>query len=367
MSITPELYDFIVRVVEDKVRDIRVTREEFDRLRKDMDEHFRRLEDAVAGLAEAQRRTEEGLKSLAEAQHRTEERLNALAEAQKRTEEELKILAEAQRRTEERLNTLAEAQKRTEEELKALAEAQRMTEVRLNALAEAQKRTEERLNELAEAQKRTEERVKALAEAQYRTEERLSALAEAQKRTEERLDALAEAQKMTEERLTALAEAQKRTEERLSALAEAQRRTEEAIIKLTISLDALRVEVSRLGETIGFGLEDIARVVLPGWIYARLGIRVGDLRREFIEVDGREVEVNLYGEGELKGEKIIIVGEVKSRIYGSDVKEFYDNIYVPIARMAGAKVIGILFGYLIHPSARKISEELGLHVVASYE
>ncbi|MEM3815346.1 MAG: hypothetical protein QW341_00705 [Candidatus Bathyarchaeia archaeon] len=325
MSITPELYDFVVKVVEDKVRDIRVTREEFDRLRKDMDEHFRRLGDAVAGLAEAQ----------------------------KRTEEELKILAEAQRRTEERLNTLAEAQKRTEEELKALAEAQRMIEVRLNALAEAQKRTEER--------------VKALAEAQYRTEERLSALAEAQKRTEERLDALAEAQKMTEERLSALAEAQKRTEERLNALAEAQRRTEEAIMRLTVSLDALRVEVGRLSETVGFGLEDIARAVLPGWIYARLGVRVGDLRREFIDVDGREVEVNLYGEGELKGEKVIVVGEVKSRIYGSDVKEFYDNIYVPIARMAGTKVIGILFGYLIHPSAKKISEELGLYVVASYE
>ncbi|MEM3955730.1 MAG: hypothetical protein QW424_03140 [Candidatus Bathyarchaeia archaeon] len=283
MSITPELYDFIVKVVEDKVRDIRVTREEFDRLRKDMDEHFRRLEDAVAGLTEAQRRTEEGLKSL--------------AEAQKRTEEELKALAETQRRTEERLNALAEAQKRTEDELKALAEAQRMTEARLSALAEAQKRTEERLNDLAEAQKRTEE----------------------------------------------------------------------AIMKLIISLDALRVEVGRLSETVGFGLEDIARVVLPGWVYARLGIRVSDLRREFIEVDGREVEVNLYGEGELKGEKIIIVGEVKSRIYGSDVKEFYDNIYVPIARMAEAKVIGILFGYLIHPSAKKLSEELGLHVVVSYE
>lgn len=241
MSITPELYDFVVKVVEDKVRDIRVTREEFNRLRKDMDEHFRRLEDAVTKLAEAQ----------------------------KRTEEELKILAEAQRRTEERLNTLAEAQKRTEE--------------------------------------------------------------------------------------------------RLNALAEAQRRTEEAIMRLTVSLDALRVEVSRLSETVGFGLEDIARVVLPGWIYARLGVRVGDLRREFIDVDGREVEVNLYGEGELKGEKVIVVGEVKSRIYGSDVKEFYDNIYVPIARREKVRIVGILFGYLIHPSAKKISEELGLHVVASYE
>jgi len=30
MSITPELYEFIVKVVEDKVRDIRVAREEFE-------------------------------------------------------------------------------------------------------------------------------------------------------------------------------------------------------------------------------------------------------------------------------------------------------------------------------------------------
>ncbi|MEM2614937.1 MAG: hypothetical protein QXO15_12060, partial [Nitrososphaerota archaeon] len=106
MSITPELYDFVVKVVEDKVRDIRVTREEFNRLRKDMDEHFRRLEDAVTKLAEAQKRTEEELKILAEAQRRTEERLNTLAEAQKRTEERLNALAEAQRRTEEAIMRL---------------------------------------------------------------------------------------------------------------------------------------------------------------------------------------------------------------------------------------------------------------------
>ncbi|MEM2197422.1 MAG: hypothetical protein QW290_10110 [Sulfolobales archaeon] len=311
MSITPEIYDFVAKIVEDKVKDIKVSREEFEHLRRDMNEHFRKLEDAVARLAEAQLRTEEGLKSLAEAQRRTEERLNALAEAQQRTEERVKALAEAQHRTEEELKTLAEAQKRTEE--------------------------------------------------------RLSDLAEAQKRTEERVNALAEAQKRTEERLNALAEAQRMTEERLNSLAEAQKRTEEAIIKLTTSLDALRVEVGRLSETVGFGLEDIARVVLPRWIYASLGIKVDGLRREFVEVDGREIEINLYGEGELRGEKVIVVGEVKSRIFGSEVRVFYDNIYAPIAGKEKAKVVGVLFGYLIHPSAKKLSEELGLYVVASYE
>jgi len=34
MGITAELYEFIVRVVEDKIREIRVTREEFDKREK---------------------------------------------------------------------------------------------------------------------------------------------------------------------------------------------------------------------------------------------------------------------------------------------------------------------------------------------
>ena len=31
-TLTPELYDVIVRIVDDKVKDIKVTREEFDKL-----------------------------------------------------------------------------------------------------------------------------------------------------------------------------------------------------------------------------------------------------------------------------------------------------------------------------------------------
>ena len=32
----------------------------------------------------------------------------------------------------------------------------------------------------------------------------------------------------------------------------------------------------------------------------------------------------------------------------------------------GVRVVGVLFGYLVHPSARRRARELGLHVVASY-
>ncbi len=150
-GLTAEIYRAVVALVDDRMAEIRVVREDFDRLTA-----------TVQALAEAQRRTEERLERL-------EATVQALAEAQKRTEERVNELAEAQKRTGERVNELAEAQRRTEERLERL-------EATVQALAEAQKRTEERVNELAEAQRRTEERVNELAEAQRRTEEQVQAL-----------------------------------------------------------------------------------------------------------------------------------------------------------------------------------------------
>ena len=249
MEISRDLYEFIIKIVDDRVRDIRVTREEFDR-----------LSSIVRELAEAQRRTEE----------------------------------------------------------------------RVNELAEAQKRTEERLNELAEAQKRTEERLNILAE-----------------------------------RVDKLAEAQRRTEERLNALAEAQRRNEIMFSRLMQAIDLLRREVGRLSETYGFGLEDIARVVLPGWIYRHLNLEV-ELERRMIKVNGRRIELDLYGETVKNGERIYVIGEVKSRIYKTDVNRFYTKKYKPLHRTLDGTIIGILFGYIIYPEASERAKELGLYTVASY-
>ncbi len=291
--INAELYEFIVKIVEDKTRDIRVAREEYDRL--------------VAAI-----------KELATAQRRTEERLNRLAEAQQRTEERLEQLAK-------RVDQLAEAQRRTEERLKQLAE-------QVSQLAEAQRRTEERLEQLAE-------RVDQLATAQRRTEERLNRLAEAQQRTEERLEQLAK---------------------RVDQLAE-------AVGKLTAAVHSLRNEMGRLSDTIGFGLEDIGRVVLPGWLHRHLGIEVEELRREFLTLDGEEIEVNLYGEGLRDGQPVIVVGEAKSRIHGEDVQRFHRRTVQKLRKTHGDKIVALLFGYLIHPSAREKARQLGIHVIASYE
>ncbi|MCK4736734.1 MAG: hypothetical protein KAT65_30040 [Methanophagales archaeon] len=95
-AITPELYNTIVTIVDDRTKDIRVSREDFNELRS-----------IVTDLASAQR-------ELAHAQAKTEERVGRLEDAVER-------LAQAQARTEVRVEELAEAQRSTEEALKELA------------------------------------------------------------------------------------------------------------------------------------------------------------------------------------------------------------------------------------------------------
>ena len=252
----------------------------------------------------------------------------------------------------------------------------------INELVEAQKRTEQRVEELAEAQKRTEE-------AQQRTEERLSRLekavvelAEAQKRTEQRLEELAEAQKRTEE-------AQQRTEERLSRLenavaelAEAQKRTEDAVDKLMAAhtllsqkVENLAVAVGSLSETIGFGLEDVAKLMLPPYLERHYGIHLEgepaeELGRQFFNVEGKYVvEVNLYGEGYRDGNRVIVLGECKSRIGGGAVQHFVEMVaekVEPLVRSKG-EVWRVMFGFYIHPSAWEVAKKHNVILVASYQ
>ncbi len=176
----------------------------------------------------------------------------------------------------------------------------------------------------------------------------------------QRVEQLAEAQRRTEERLDQLAQ-------RVEQLAEAQRRTEERLDKLAEAVGVLNKSISSLGETIGFGLEDIARVVLPGWLHRHLGVEMGELERRFLRIGGREYEVNLYGEGSVGGRRVVIIAEAKSRIHASDVERFNELLSGARESMDGAEVIGVVFGYVIYPDAKERADRLGIHAVASYE
>ncbi len=68
-----------------------------------------------------------------------------------------------------------------------------------------------------------------------------------------------------------LAEAQKETDKSLQELALAQARTEN-------ELRYLARQVGVISDTLGFGLEDIAKVVLPGYLERHLSVRVDKLK-----------------------------------------------------------------------------------------
>ncbi|MEA1963811.1 MAG: hypothetical protein U9O41_01590, partial [Candidatus Aerophobetes bacterium] len=162
------------------------------------------------------------------------------------------------------------------------------------------------------------------------------------------------------------AQAQARTEERMGRLEEAVERLAQAQAKTERSVGNLAKEVGRLSATIGFGLEDIGRVVLPGYLERHYSIYVSELDRKFFRIDKTDIEINLYGEGRKNGKKVVILGEVKSRIYEGEVKKFLQQISAIIPQIEH-ETLKIMFGYLIHPTAVELARKEGVILVASYQ
>ncbi|MHA1232342.1 MAG: hypothetical protein ACTSRP_15460, partial [Candidatus Helarchaeota archaeon] len=186
------------------------------------------------------------------------------------------------------------------------------------------------------------------------------------KRTEQRLNELAEAQKRTEQRLNELAEAQKRTEQRLNELAEAQKRTEDSLNNLAKTVKNLSISVGKLGDIIGYGLEDIARLMLPTWLNKHENIEIEELTPTFIQIEDKEFEINLAGFGKRNGEDVLVIGECKSRIYSNDVKKFSQIIEKVKEKYPDKEIIPFLFGYLLHPQAQIDAKINNIRLIATY-
>ncbi len=163
-----------------------------------------------------------------------------------------------------------------------------------------------------------------------------------------------------------LAHAQAKTEERVGGLEDAVERLAQAQAKTEEALKELAMQVGKLSDNIGFSLEDVAKVVLPGYLERHLHIYVDDLDRRFFFVDGKEVEINLYGVGKKDGKEITILGEVKSRIYEREVNKFIRDVATVLPVIKG-EVLKVMFGYLVHPYAAKRGEAEDIILVASYQ
>ena len=196
---------------------------------------------------------------------------------------------------------------------------------------------------LAELQAATDQQVARLVEAQTATDQRLA-------RVEEAVTQLTHAQTRTEERLGTL-------EEAVAQLARAQTTTQDALVRLAH-------QVGQLSDAVGFTLEQLARELAPAYLAERYGIRVASLERRFFTVDGEEVEVDLFGEGTRGAEKVVVLGEVRSRIYGRDVEALARRIRRLAPQLPGTPV-GTLFGFVVHPSAREAADRTGILVIAT--
>ncbi len=156
-----------------------------------------------------------------------------------------------------------------------------------------------------------------------------------------------------------LAQAQVRTEKRVEELAKAQKRTE-------IQVQNLARNVGKLSDNVGFGLEDIAHVVLPGYLERNLNIQVKAFSRKFFNVNHYEVEINLYAVGKKSGKRITVLGEYESRIYRREVNTFIRQAE-KVRDLLKGNIQLVMFGYWIHPSATGLAEEENVHLVASYQ
>ncbi|MDZ7363434.1 MAG: hypothetical protein ONB46_22350 [candidate division KSB1 bacterium] len=90
LKITPSLKQEIIKIIDARIKDAHVTREDFSELKGIVKD----IGIKVGELAEAQKRTELRVEELAQAQKQTELRVEELAQAQKRTEVQVQKLAE---------------------------------------------------------------------------------------------------------------------------------------------------------------------------------------------------------------------------------------------------------------------------------
>jgi predicted RNase H-like nuclease (RuvC/YqgF family) len=144
------------------------------------------------------------------------------------------------------------------------------------------------------------------------------------------LGSLAEAQRRTEEKIESLAEAQKRTEAKLEALIDTVHTMHEDLIGQIKGLDR-RVEglerkvektdkvVGGISNTLGYALENEVYRHLPLLLEKRYGIRIEEkfIRREVTFDDKKKGEINIFGTGTKDGKKVLILGEVESKL-GTD-------------------------------------------------
>jgi chromosome segregation ATPase len=246
--------------------------------------------------------------------------------------------------------------------IEELALVQKRTEQIIQRLAEEHEKLKEEVRKLAEAQARTEQQVQKLTEAQARTEQQIQRLAEEQERLRDEVRKLAEAQMRTEQQVQKLAEEHEKLREEVKKLVEAQSETERRLQLLIKEHEKTRENLAGLSHTVGHLLEDRAIKSLPK-ILKKYGIEVvGELSRDYIEVGGEYIEVNIYGKAIKDGKEYILVGEAKTRVSIKAIDEFIEK-----CDLISKEAIKVFISYIFPPHIKEYAKEKRIILIPSYQ
>jgi hypothetical protein len=110
---------------------------------------------------------------------------------------------------------------------------------------------------------------------------------------------------------------------------------------------------------------------LPPLLERDYGVRVlTPLTRDFVEDDkGNEYEVNIFGEGERDGERVLIVGECKTQLSKQEIDRFLRRKIKPVQRIfSGRAVFPVMVGHAVtSKQVQRYAQERGVAVYLSYQ
>jgi len=196
-------------------------------------------------------------------------------------------------------------------------------------------------------------------------------LAQVQQRTEQRVERLTQAQ-------IELAQAQTRTETRIEELAQAQTRTEQVVAETRADILQMREQlartearivelqqaVGRIGNDLGYDLEEYTSLLLPPYLERHFGIHVGGLGVDhFLMDDGSRAEVDLVGHATREGKALLLLGECRVHVGGGAVRDLADKLEAIAKTMPNTKIFKYIVGMRIHPTAPPVAQERGIVLI----
>ncbi len=114
-------------------------------------------------------------------------------------------------------------------------------------------------------------------------------------------------------------------------------------------------------------LDDWAVKRLPAWLARHTDVQVeGRLVRRYVRVAGQDHLIPIFGHGRRDGERVLLLGAVKSEPSRADVDRFF-RLARAIAEEAGLPAVLLFVAHSFHPSVERYLQERGILGVWSYE